>query len=267
MLPLEDGLRQSRREQQEAQQRGLQLERRVKELEERNVATMDDRERHVKLMEERISQLEEDLKDERGGADHMMERLDKTKEQMEQMRSELMQEREASQNLECDKISLERQNKDLKTRVADLEGSQKTNQDSLISKLNARIQELEERLQGGEKDNGNLLQANRRLERKVKEMKLESDEELVNLLTQRDQLTQRLKMAKRQMDQAEEEIEHLEHSKRKLQRELDEQIEANEQLHGQIAVLRNDMRRRKKTSALVKVVEEDENGLDDIVSD
>lgn len=43
------------------------------------------------------------------------------------------------------------QNKDLKSRVSHLEGSQKTNQDSLVSKLNIHIQELEERLQGEEK--------------------------------------------------------------------------------------------------------------------
>lgn len=44
------------------------------------------------------------------------------------------------------------------------------------------------------------------------------------------------------MDEAEEEIERLEHAKKKLQRELDEQIEANEQLHGQLSTLRNEMR-------------------------
>lgn len=43
------------------------------------------------------------------------------------------------------------QNKDLKSRVTHLEGSQRTNQDSLVSKLNIRIQELEERLQGEER--------------------------------------------------------------------------------------------------------------------
>lgn len=49
-------------------------------------------------------------------------------------------------------------------------------------------------------------------------------------------------MAKRQMDEAEEEIERLEHAKKKLQRDVDEQIEANEQLHGQLSALRNEMR-------------------------
>lgn len=56
------------------------------------------------------------------------------------------------------------------------------------------------------------------------------------------QLTQRLKTAKRQMDEAEEEIERLEHAKKKLQRDLDEQVEANEQLQSHLSSLRNEMR-------------------------
>lgn len=46
------------------------------------------------------------------------------------------------------------------------------------------------------------------------------------------------------MDEAEEEIERLEHTKKKLQRDVDEQMEANEQLHGQLNTLRNEMRWR-----------------------
>lgn len=42
------------------------------------------------------------------------------------------------------------QNKDLKSRVSQFEGSQRNTQDSLVSKLNLRIHELEERLQGEE---------------------------------------------------------------------------------------------------------------------
>ncbi|XP_042268396.1 cingulin-like protein 1 isoform X1 [Thunnus maccoyii] len=267
LLPLEEELRWCRREQQEAQLRGQQLEQRLEELEEKNATTVEDRERQVKLMEGRISQLEEDLHEERGSADRLMERLDKTKEQMDQMRNELMQERGVRQDLECDKMSLERQNKDLKSRVTHLEGSQRTNQDSLVSKLNIRIQELEERLQGEERDNNSLQQANRKLERKVKEMKMQADEEHTNLQTQRDQLTQRLKTAKRQMDEAEEEIERLEHAKKKLQRELDEQLEANEQIHSQLSALRNEMRRKKKSTPLIKVVEDDVKDLDDFGSD
>lgn len=263
MLPLEEELRRCRREQQEAQLRGQQLEQKVVELEQRNSASLEDRDRQVKLMEDRISQLQEDLNDERSSADHLMERLDKIKEQMDQTRTELLQERAARQDLECDKTSLERQNKDLKSKVTHLEGSQRTNQDSLVSKLSCRIQELEERLQSEERDNNGLQQANRKLERKVKEMKMHADEEHINLKSERDQLTQRLKTAKRQMDETEEEIERLEHAKKKLQRELDEQIEANEQLHDQINALRNELRRKKKPTPLIK---DDVNEADDLGS-
>ena len=38
------------------------------------------------------------------------------------------------------------------------------------------------------RDNNSLQQANRKLERKVKEMKMQTDEEHVNLLSQRDQV-------------------------------------------------------------------------------
>ncbi|XP_017161039.1 cingulin-like protein 1 isoform X3 [Poecilia reticulata] len=267
LLPLEEDLRRCHREQQEAQLRGRQLEQRVEELEQKNAAALEDRERQAKLMEDRTRRLEEDLNDERSGSDRLMERLDKTKEQMDQMRNELLQERAARQDVECDKMSLERQNKDLKSRLSHLEGSQRTNQDSLVSKLNSRIQELEERLQGEERENNNLQQVNRKLERKVKEMKIQADEEHINLQSQMDQLTQRLKTAKRQMDEAEEEIERLEHSKKKLQREVDEQMEANEQLHGQLNALRNEMRRKKKSPPFMKLVEEDLNDTDDFGSD
>ncbi|MEQ2221112.1 hypothetical protein ILYODFUR_012348 [Ilyodon furcidens] len=109
LLPLEEDLRRCRREQQEAQLRGRQLEQRVEELEEKNAAGLEERERQIKLMEERIRHLEEDLNDEHSSSDRLMERLDKAKEQMDQMRNELLQERAARQDVECDKMSLERQ--------------------------------------------------------------------------------------------------------------------------------------------------------------
>lgn len=51
LLPLEEDLLRCHREQQEALQRGRQLEQKVEELEERNAGTVGERERQVKLME------------------------------------------------------------------------------------------------------------------------------------------------------------------------------------------------------------------------
>lgn len=44
------------------------------------------------------------------------------------------------------------------------------------------------------------------------------------------------------MDEAEEEIDRLEHSKKKLQRDLDDQQEANEQLQNEVTALKNEIR-------------------------
>lgn len=61
-------------------------------------------------------------------------------------------------------------------------------------------------------------------------------------------LNLRLKALKRQMDEAEEEIDRLEHGKKKLQRDLDEQQEANEQLQGQLKALKTEIRSAVRTS-------------------
>ncbi|MBN3314304.1 CGNL1 protein, partial [Atractosteus spatula] len=258
----EEDLRQCKKEQDEAVLRGQKLEQKIYDLEielDAKSHIKDDRSRQVKLLEDRIAQLELDLEEERNSGDLLMDRIDRGREQLEQMRNELLQERAARQDLECDKISLERQNKDLKSRVAYLEGSQKPNKDGLVSQLESRIQELEERLEVEERDRANLQMVNRRLERKVKEMMMQVEDEHHTLMDQKDQLTLRLKALKRQMDEAEEEIDRLEHSKKKLQRDLDEQVEANEQLQGQLSSLRNEMRRKSTPAALLNDLDEDDD--------
>ncbi|XP_030630763.1 cingulin-like protein 1 [Chanos chanos] len=257
---LDEELSRTKRELGEAQLKCKQLEKRVEELQEMNRATLEDKDRQIKLMEMRVGQLEQDLAEEHNSGDLLIQRMERGKEQVEQVRVELLQERAARQDLECERITLERQNKDLKSRVAHLEGSQKSSQDGLVSKLEGRIQELEERLLGEERDNNNLQQANRKLERKVKELMLQVDEEQLSLQNQRDQLTLRLKALKRQLDEAEEEIERLEHSKKKLQRELDEQQESNDQLQSQLSALRTDMRRKKKPPSLLRSEDDEEEG-------
>ncbi|TRY97198.1 hypothetical protein DNTS_000486 [Danionella cerebrum] len=193
---------------------------------------------------------------------------DKTRQvkvlELEQMRNELMQERASRQDVECDKISLERQNKDLKSRIAYLEGSHKPSKEGLVAQLEKRIQELEERLEGEERERSNLQIANRRLERKVKEMMMQVDEEHHSLQDQKDQLNLRLKALKRQMDEAEEEIDRLEHSKKKLQRDLEEQHEANEQLQSQLKTLRTEIRRKNNTAPILNADDDDD---DDISTD
>ncbi|KAG7468045.1 hypothetical protein MATL_G00138530 [Megalops atlanticus] len=266
MSHLEGDLRQCKRERDEAVLKGQELEQKVYDLEvelETKSHCKDDRSRQFKLMEDRISQLEQDLEEERVSGDELMDRITRGREQVEQMRNELLQERALRQDLECDKMALERRNKDLKSRVAHLEGSQKSTKEGLVSQLEARILELEERLETEERERANLQHLNRKLERKVKDMMMQVDDTHNSLQDQKDQLNLRLKSLKRQMDEAEEEIDRLEHSKKKLQRDLDEQVEANEQLQGQLKALRSEMRRKSTPATLLNDLDDDDDDDDD----
>ncbi|XP_078097552.1 cingulin-like protein 1 [Mustelus asterias] len=255
---LQDEMRQVReelesccRERDEASLKSQKLEQQVDDLEldlESKTHSKDDRMRQIKQMEDKLAEMVMELDEERSNSDLLTDRISRDREQIEQMRNELFQERATRQDLECDKISLERQQKDLKSRIVYLEGSQKQNKEGIVTQLEGRIQELEERLEAEERDRSTLQLNNRKLERKVKELMLQVDDEHLHLSDQNDQLNLRLKALKRQVDEAEEEIDRLENAKRKLQRELEEQMEANEELQGQMNTLKKDLRRKNSST-------------------
>uniref|UniRef100_A0A8C3LJ44 Cingulin like 1 n=1 Tax=Chrysolophus pictus TaxID=9089 RepID=A0A8C3LJ44_CHRPC len=240
MRLLEENLRDHQRAQDEAITKTQLLEQTVKgleyELEAKN-HLKDDRARQIKLME------------------------------IEQMRTELLQERATKQDLECDKISLERQNKDLRSRILHLEGSYRSSKEGLVAQMEARITELEERLENEERDRANFQLSNRRLERKVKELMLQVDDEHLSLTDQKDQLSLRLKAMKRQVEEAEEEIDRLESAKKKLQRDLEEQLDMNEQLQGQLNAAKKELSRRKKSPSKVLTDFDDDDDDDEFSTD
>ncbi|XP_074956358.1 cingulin-like protein 1 isoform X2 [Phalacrocorax aristotelis] len=268
MRLMEDNLRDHQRAQDEAITKTQLLEQTVKvleyELEAKN-HLKDDRARQIKLMEDKLSQLGLELDEEKTNSDLLSERISRCREQIEQMRTELLQERAIKKDLECDKISLERQNKDLKSRILHLEGSYRYSKEGLVAQMEARITELEERLENEERDRANFQLSNRRLERKVKELMLQVDDEHLSLTDQKDQLSLRLKAMKRQVEEAEEEVDRLESAKKKLQRELEEQLDVNEQLQGQLNGLKKELRLKKSPSKVLADSDDDDD--DDFSTD
>ncbi|KAF6292635.1 cingulin [Rhinolophus ferrumequinum] len=209
--------------------------------------SQDDRTRQLKGLEEKVSRLEAELDEEKNTVELLTDRVNRGRDQVDQLRTELMQERSARQDLECDKISLERQNKDLKSRLASSEGFQKPN--SSLSQLESQNRELQERLQAEEREKTVLQSTNRKLERRVKELSIQIDDERQHVNDQKDQLSLRVKALKRQVDEAEEEIERLDSLRKKAQRELEEQHEVNEQLQARIKTLEKDSWRKASRSA------------------
>ncbi|NXS49041.1 CING protein, partial [Balaeniceps rex] len=223
--------------------------------------SQDDRSRHAKALEEKSKRLEVELDEERTTVELLTERVSRSRDQIDQLRAELLQERSSRQDLECDKVSLERQNKELKSRLASSEGLQKPS--SNVSQLEARVEELQDKLQAEEREKSILLSSNRKLERKVKELTIQIDDERQHVSDQKDQLSLRVKALKRQVDEAEEEIERLEGARKKAQRELEEQHELNEQLQNRVKALEKEAWRKAARSVADSSLQDDQLSSDE----
>ncbi|XP_028649871.2 cingulin isoform X1 [Erpetoichthys calabaricus] len=209
-----------------------------------NQHTKDDRSRQIKILEDKLKHMELELDEERTTVELMTERDTRSRNQIDQLRAELMQERASKQDLECDKISLERHNKDLKARLSNLEGVQKPN--ASFSQLEARIQELDDRLQAEEREKNAFQSTNRKLDRRIKELTIQLDDERQQFNDQKDQLSLRIKALKRQVDESEEEIERLENAKKKALRDLEDQTEVREQLQNRLKALEKETWRKNQ---------------------
>ncbi|XP_008420737.1 cingulin isoform X2 [Poecilia reticulata] len=223
------------------------LNNRLKHLEnelESEKSSHSDRGREIRGLEDKIKALEIELDEEKSGVELLNDRITRSRDQVDQLRSELMQERSERHDLEMDKSALERQVKELKSRLADMEGQSRPT--AGITLLENKIQELEERLRSEEREKTSIQASQRRAERKLKELNATLDQERSQHIEQRDQLTLRVKALKRQMDESEGEVERLEGVRRKVLRELEEQQELQEALQAKVAALENDLKRKSQ---------------------
>uniref|UniRef100_A0A3Q3VQQ9 Cingulin n=1 Tax=Mola mola TaxID=94237 RepID=A0A3Q3VQQ9_MOLML len=206
--------------------------------------------REIRILEDKLKRAELELEEEKGSVEMMTERVARSRDQIDQLRSELKQERSSKQDLELDKNAMERHLKELRNRVADMEGQSRSS--AGVSQLESKIQDLEERLRSEEREKNTLLASQRRLERKLKELNMTLDEERETHSEQRDQLALRVKALKRQVDEGETELERIEGLRRKALRDMEEQMELKDSLQSRVTALETELKR--KTNASVRPV-------------
>nr|XP_057902404.1 cingulin isoform X2 [Doryrhamphus excisus] len=246
------------------------LNNRLKHLEselESEKGSQTDRTREIRGLEDKIKTLEIELDEERSSVELLNDRITRSRDQVDQLRSELMQERSARHDLEMDKSAIDRQVKELRSRVADMEGQ--TRPSAGITLLESKIQELEERLRSEEREKSSIQASHRRTERKLKEVNATLDQERTQHVEQKDQLTLRVKALKRQVDESEGEVERLEGVRRKVLRELEEQQELQEALQAKVTAMESELKRKAQQShrsTLATLSSEDEDAFS-ILSD
>ncbi|XP_076865751.1 cingulin isoform X3 [Brachyhypopomus gauderio] len=224
-----------------------------------------DRNREIRILEDKLKTMEIELDEEKSGVELLNERITRSREQVDQLRSELMQERSGRHDLEMDKSSLERQVKELRSRITDMEGQPRPS--AGVTLLESKVQELEDRLRSEEREKNSILAAQRRMERKLKDVNATLDQERNQHAEQRDQLSLRVKSLKRQVDESEGEVERLEGVRRKVLRELEEQQLLKEALQAKVSTLENELKRKaqqtRRPTVASTLSSEDEDGYFD----
>ncbi|XP_046990491.1 myosin heavy chain, non-muscle isoform X2 [Schistocerca americana] len=203
---------------------------------------LDDKRR----LEARIATLEEELEEEQGNSEILMDRARKAQLSIEQLTTDLAAERSTTQKLETQRMLLERQNKELKAKLVELETAQRTKTKATIASLEAKIANLEEQMDTEVKERLAQQKLNRKQDKKIKELTLQLEDERRQTDQYKEQLDKsnvRVKALKRQLDEAEEEISREKAQKRKAQREMEDMMESQETMTREINNLKNKLRR------------------------
>ncbi|RVE69092.1 hypothetical protein OJAV_G00074390 [Oryzias javanicus] len=242
MIQIQEELASAERLKRQAQQERDELQDEINNQGGKSALAAEERRR----LEARIAQLEEELEEEQCNTELMNDRMKKAMLQTDQINLELTAERSNAQRVEGARSQLERQNKELKLKLQDLEGTVKSKYKANMAALEAKVAQLEEQLEMESRERQGATKLVRRTEKKLKEVILQVDDERRNAEQHKDQadkLNTRMKQLKRQLEEAEDEAQRAKANQRKLQRELDDATESAETMNREVTSLKNKLRR------------------------
>ncbi|MGH0175751.1 UNVERIFIED_CONTAM: hypothetical protein FKN15_071298 [Acipenser sinensis] len=173
ILQLQEDLAASERGRRHAEQERDELADEISNSASGKSALLDEKRR----LEARIAQLEEELEEEQSNMELLNDRFRKTTMQLDSLNTELSGERSAAQKSENARQQLERQNKELKAKLQELEGSVKSKFKATITALETKIAQLEEQLEQEAKERAAANKLVRRTEKKLKEVFMQVEDE------------------------------------------------------------------------------------------
>ncbi|KAL1253490.1 hypothetical protein QQF64_018183 [Cirrhinus molitorella] len=192
----------------------------------------DELSKQLKLAQEKIIDLEGDLEEMHENEQRSASKHKRALDQSEQLQMKLIQEKDLNDQLECEKAILERQLRDLRSEMEELQNN-RVEVDS-ITRAEIKAKELENLLRAEERNKAVLTNAINKLEKKIHELTEQMEEEHKISTEQRELMTQRIRSLKRQLNEAEEEASRRDVQHRHTQRELTEEREANSRLQRQL---------------------------------
>ncbi|KAK5851664.1 hypothetical protein PBY51_023202 [Eleginops maclovinus] len=191
----------------------------------------DDLAKQVKQSQEKMIDLESDLEELHDSEQRWAAKHKRAIEQTEQLQLKVIQEKDLNDQLEMEKASIERQLRELRLEVEELQSSRV--QEDVISRAEGRVKELENTLRNEERNKSVLTNTISKLDRRINELTDQMEEEHRIANEQKDLMTQRMRSLKRQLNEAEEEASRREAQYRHTQRELAEERETSSRLQRQ----------------------------------
>ncbi|KAM9392531.1 myosin-9-like isoform 1-T1 [Pholidichthys leucotaenia] len=241
MIQMQEELAAAERVKRQAQQERDELQDEINNQAAKNAQAAEERRR----LEARIAQLEEELEEEQCNSELINDRMKKAVLQTDQMNVELTAERSTCQRVEGARAQMERQNKELKLKLQELETTIKSKYKASMAAMEAKIVQLEEQLDMETRERQAATKLVRRTEKKLKEVILQVDDERRNADQYKDQADKcntRMKQLKRQLEEAEEEAQRANANRRKLQRELEDATESADAMNREVASLKSKLR-------------------------
>lgn len=176
-------------------------------------------------LETELQTLHSDLDELLNEAKNSEEKAKKAMVDAARLADELRAEQDHAQNQEKLRKALEAQIKDLQVRLDEAEANALKGGKKAIAKLEQRVRELENELDGEQRRHADAQKNLRKSERRIKELSFQAEEDRKNHERMQDlvdKLQQKIKTYKRQIEEAEE-IAALNLAKfRKAQQELEE---------------------------------------------
>ncbi|EDW49752.1 GM19730 [Drosophila sechellia] len=126
-------------------------------------------------LEARIATHEEELEEEQSNSEVLLDHSRKAQLQIEQLTTELANEKSNSQKNENGRALL-CQNKELKAKLAEIETEQRPKVKATIATLEAKIANVDEQLENEGKERLLQQKANRKMDKKVKEQILKDQD-------------------------------------------------------------------------------------------
>ncbi|RKO98009.1 hypothetical protein CXG81DRAFT_15176 [Caulochytrium protostelioides] len=153
------------------------------------------------------------------------ERCRRAEQILQEVQLEVRKQRDLSTDLEREKISLDKQIKELQARIIDFESAQLTSGATATRRLEARIEELQTQIEAEARDKTEIAKNYRKSERQNRELALtiaDKDKAAQRLQDDLDKSADKMKKMKVQLDELESETATYQLVKRRMERETEE---------------------------------------------